>query len=246
MTNSPATLTYTVTPKTTNDCFGDTFNVSVTVDPLGQVTNPGDQEFCNNDNIVIDFSTVNTGGDTTFSWTNSNSAIGLSNSGTGNINVTATNTGNDPIISTVTVTPSFEGCEGTPQTFTITVNPALTMNDPQDMVVCNAELTSIVEFTTTNTGIFTTYSWTNDTPQIGLAAAGSGDLPSFTAINNGTEAIVANIQVTPQFTENSDCDAVSQSFTITVNPKPNISDSLHVICSGEALDGASFDDCFPC
>ena len=109
------------------------------------------------------------------------------------------------------------------------------MNDPQDMVVCNAEITSVVEFTT-NTGVITTYSWTNDTPEIGLAAAGSGDLPSFTAINNGTEAIVANIQVTPQFTENSDCDAVSQSFTITVNPSAQVNEvENQILCNGDQL-----------
>ena len=104
-TNSPAVLTYTVTPTTPDGCIGDPFTVSVTVNPLGQVDNPGDQEFCNNDNISINFTTDNTGGDTTYSWTNTNSAIGLSNSGSGNINVTATNTTNDAITSTVTVTP---------------------------------------------------------------------------------------------------------------------------------------------
>ena len=108
-TNSPAVLTYSVTPTTPDGCIGDPFTVSVTVNPLGQVDNPGDQEFCNNDNISINFTTDNTGGDTTYSWTNTNSAIGLSNSGSGNINVTATNTTNDAITSTVTVTPSFEG-----------------------------------------------------------------------------------------------------------------------------------------
>ena len=52
------------------------------------------------------------------------------------------------------------------------MNPTAEMNDPEDMVVCNAEVTDAVEFTTDNTGGTTTYTWTNDTPAIGLAATG--------------------------------------------------------------------------
>jgi gliding motility-associated-like protein len=42
------------------------------------------------------------------------------------------------------------------------------------------------------------FSWTNDTPSIGLAASGSGNIPSFPAINNGTGKVTATISVTPQ------------------------------------------------
>lgn len=38
------------------------------------------------------------------------------------------------------------------------------------------------------------YNWTNDHPEIGLPASGQGNLPSFTAINNTTSTIVANIR----------------------------------------------------
>ncbi len=41
------------------------------------------------------------------------------------------------------------------------------------------------------------FTWTNDMPGIGLAASGTGDLPAFTAINNGTTPVVATITVTP-------------------------------------------------
>jgi gliding motility-associated-like protein len=42
------------------------------------------------------------------------------------------------------------------------------------------------------------YTWTNDTPSIGLAASGSGNIPSFTAINTGSAPVTATITVTPQ------------------------------------------------
>jgi len=337
-TNSPAVLTYTVTPTTPDGCTGDSFTVSVTVNPLGQVDNPGDQEFCNNDNISINFTTDNTGGDTTYLWTNTNSAIGLSNSGSGNINVTATNTTNDAITSTVTVTPSFEGCEGTPQIFTINVNPAPQLDDPNDQVIFTGESTTAVtltssvngvtyswsaneptgnliglsqssgtsnqipsetlvndtsgpivltytitpilqgvdcdaipeeytitinppvtmlsiddqvvcngddvnvDFESANSGGSTTFEWTNDTPGIGLAASGSGDLPSFTAINNVLSPIVATVTVTPTFENGGiSSEGDSQTFTITVNPSSQVDEvDNQVLCNGDDSDEIIF------
>jgi gliding motility-associated-like protein len=66
----------------------------------------------------------------------------------------------------------------------------------------------------------TTYSWTNDNPSIGLAASGTGNLPAFTAVNNGTTPVTANITVTPS--NASGCTGTPQTFTITVNPSPII------------------------
>lgn len=58
----------------------------------------------------------------TITWTNSNPAIGLAASGTGNIpSFTATNTTSAPITATITVRASKE-CTGADKTFTITVN----------------------------------------------------------------------------------------------------------------------------
>jgi gliding motility-associated-like protein len=66
----------------------------------------------------------------------------------------------------------------------------------------------------------TTYSWTNDNTSIGLAASGTGNLPAFNAINNGTTPVTANITVTP--TSASGCAGTPQTFTITVNPSASI------------------------
>jgi len=62
---------------------------------------------------------------TVYNWTNDKPSIGLAASGTGNIlPFTAINTGTTPVVATITVTPVTGNCAGTPQTFTITVNPA--------------------------------------------------------------------------------------------------------------------------
>jgi gliding motility-associated-like protein len=57
-------------------------------------------------------------------WTNSNSSIGLSASGTGSVpSFTAVNKGNTPQTATITVTPAINGCSGIAQTYKITVLP---------------------------------------------------------------------------------------------------------------------------
>jgi len=59
------------------------------------------------------------------------------------------------------------------------------------------------------------YSWTNNTPSIGLASAGTGNILPFTAINNTSSPIVATITATPVA---GSCVGTPISFTITVNP----------------------------
>jgi len=46
-----------------------------------------------------------------------------------------------------------------------------------------------------------TYNWVNDTPGIGLAASGTGDIASFTAVNTGNSPILATITATPESLE---------------------------------------------
>jgi len=41
------------------------------------------------------------------------------------------------------------------------------------------------------------YKWVNNMPGIGLAASGTGNIPSFTAINTGSSPIIATITATP-------------------------------------------------
>jgi gliding motility-associated-like protein len=61
-----------------------------------------------------------------YSWTNNQPSIGLAASGTGNIlPFTAINNTANPIVATITVTPTAGSCVGAPTIFTITVNPSV-------------------------------------------------------------------------------------------------------------------------
>ena len=222
-----ATGTYSVTVTHAGLCSG-TAAVPVTVNPLGQVNQPASQVVCNNSNTApVTFSTTNTGGGTTtYAWTNSNPGIGLAASGTGNIALfTASNSGTSPVVATVTVTPTYTNaglsCSGPTRSFTITVNPTAQVNQQANQSVCHNTTTTAVIFVTNNNGGTMTYTWTNSSPSIGLAANGSGNIPAFTAINTGTSPVVATIVVTPVFTNGSiGCSGPAMTFTITVKPLP--------------------------
>jgi gliding motility-associated-like protein len=101
--------------------------------------------------------------------------------------------GNYNITYSVNYISSSNNCPIT-QTSTITVNALLTVNAVANQSVCNGSSTAAINFSGTGNAI---YNWTNNTPSIGLAANGTGNIASFTALNSGTAAVTASITVTP-------------------------------------------------
>ncbi|MCO5946867.1 beta-propeller fold lactonase family protein [Mucilaginibacter sp. RT5R15] len=97
-----------------------------------------------------------------------------------------------------------------------TINALPTVNKPGDVTYINGDLTTVINFA----GTGTTFTWTNDKPGIGLPANGTGDIPSFTAVNTGPTAITATIKVTPA--NATGCPGIPQTFTIKVNASPAI------------------------
>jgi len=248
---SPLVATLTVTPLYTYlglPCYGPAETFTITVNPTAQVDDPADQVVCNNENTApVIFTTNRSGGTTTFTWTNDTPGIGLAASGIGDIpSFAAVNPGSAPVTATITVTPRFtyDGhiCDGPAETFTITVNPTAQVNPLADQVLCNASSTATVAFTSDRTGGTATYSWTNDTPAIGLAASGNGDIPSFTTFNSGTAPLVATITVTPFFTNDGhSCAGPSEVFSITVNPDAQVDDPAdQVLCHSEGTAAVVF------
>ncbi|MFZ4522018.1 MAG: GEVED domain-containing protein [Bacteroidales bacterium] len=242
-TTSPVIATITVTPtfeKKGVGCPGSSKTFTITVNPSGQVIDPENQVLCNGVTTAdVIFGTNNTGGVTTYTWENSTTSIGLAASGTGDISAfTAVNTTSAPVVATITVTPHFTSdlltCDGPTGNFTITVNPTGQVDQPSSQVVCNNASTTTVLFTSVNTGGTTTYTWTNDTPAIGLVTSGSGDITAFTAVNLTTAPVIATITVTPHFENGSvTCDGSPKDFTFTVNPSGQVNDPANIVrCNG--------------
>jgi len=223
-TASPsATTSYTVTG-TTSGCTGTAVS-TVTVNPVPVISPISNITACNNSSIAAS-AFVSTPTGATFTWTNSNTAIGLAASGTGNFaSFTATNAGTTPITSTVTVTATLNSCVSVPVSYTITVNPTPTVTVPANIIICNNGTIATTAFTSNVAGA--TYAWTNSNTAIGIGASGAGNISSFTATNTGATAITATITVTP--TANT-CPGTPSSYTITVNPTPIVTVNSPTIC----------------
>ncbi|MEZ5071170.1 MAG: hypothetical protein R2751_09415 [Bacteroidales bacterium] len=165
----------------------------------------------------------------TYAWSNDTPAIGLAANGTGDIpSFTAINTGTAPLIATITVTPTFTNsatsCPGPVKTFTIVVNPTAQVDPVSDILACNAETVNEVVFTTDRSGGVTTYEWTNDNTNIGLAASGTGNLPP-RAVNSGTAPDTARTRWCPSSTaivRDTSKPEIVVHPTAQVNVQPNV------------------------
>ncbi len=250
ITTAPINTTITVIPTFSNggvSCTGPTKSISITVNPTAQVNQPTNFVFCAGTlSTAIPFSSANTIGATTYSWTNDTLGIGLGATGTGNIPVfTPINNTTSPIFATITVTPIFASgstnCTGPSKTFTITVNPIGQVNNVSNIIVCNGDTIPLLSFTTNNIGGITIFNWSNNTPSIGLIASGSNTMPTFTAVNNGTTPISATITVTPQYTNSITCSGTPLSFTIIVNPSAKVTAITNkTVCDGANLSAINF------
>jgi hypothetical protein len=249
-TNAPVTATITVTPSYSNaggTCTGTATTFNITVNPTPTVTSVANQLACNNSTTSATvLSSPATGGTLSYSWKNNQTSIGLASSGNGNIpSFTAKNTGLAPATATITVTPSYSNagatCTGTPFSFSYTVNPIPSVNPVSNQTICNNSSTSAINFSSPNSGTIT-YNWTNNSPFIGLGASGTGNIPSFTGVNNATTPIIATITVTPSYTNGAvSCSGSSTTFTITVNPTSIADDiSNQIICAQSLTNAVNF------
>jgi hypothetical protein len=113
---------------------------------------------CNNGTVptIIFTGTLSTG----YTWTNSNTSIGLAASGTGNIASFVTiNNGTTPVTATITVTPLINGCPGNTETFTILVLPQLGADiDLADIAICQTGIITLNAQITNQNGLVR-YQW---------------------------------------------------------------------------------------
>ncbi len=254
---APVVATIMVYPIFTNSgggpaCEGTPESFTIAVNPTVSANAISNQLVCNNEATTsVTFGvSAHSGGTVSYRWDNDNTAIGLGASGTtsGITSFTATNTGTSPIVANITVTPVFTnssggaGCDGTPTTFSITVNPTAQVNNISSEVVCNGDAATAVTFTTDRTGGTTTYAWSINAA-IGLSpTTGSGNFPSFTAVNTGTSPVTATVTVTPTFTSGGkSCPGPAKTFTITVNPTAQANDpGDRILCWGDASGAINF------
>jgi hypothetical protein len=115
---------------------------------------------------------------------------------------------------TVTVNyTNASSCTGfTAVSNTTTVNTTPAVNAVSNQTVCATNSTAAVNFSSVPAGA--TFTWSNNNTAIGLAASGSGNIPSFVATNSTTSNITGTINITALL--NGCTSPAGANFTITV------------------------------
>jgi len=226
--STTGTVIYSITP-TASGCPGIPVTFTVTVNPNPVVTaTPASQTICSGSTTGIAL-TSNVAG-TTFAWTLTQTGVTGAANGTGtSIAQTLSSTGVVTGTAVYTITPTANGCPGTPITATITVNPIPVVTaTPSTLTICSG---SIASTTLTSTVAGSTFAWTVTQTGVSGATAGSGSTISQTLTATGTTSGTAVYTITPTATG---CPGIPVTFTVTVNPIPvaSATPAVQTICSG--------------
>ncbi len=201
-----------------NGCFySGTYEIqepsAVEITDIGSIS-----DICQGETLTLTSTAQGGTGNRTFSWTGPNGFSSNSpNPSIANATVAATGT------YTLTVTDA-NGCSAQATTDAIVYDtPAVTATSFSQSV-CAGNATTAITFSGA-----ASYTWTNDNTSIGLAASGSGDIPSFTPSNDNNTPETATITITP---EGNGCTGSPIAVTITVNPIPEvtITNNSTVLC----------------
>jgi gliding motility-associated-like protein len=210
VTVSPAvTSTYTVTGTSAGCSASSVSLVTVNAVPSVTVNSPS---MCSGTSAVLNATPSASGG--SYSWTPGGAA-------------TQSVTVSPSASSTYTVTYSLGGCTST-GSGTVTVNPLPVISPVSDIIACVNSTIPASSFLSSPAGA--TYVWGNTNTLIGLAASGSGNVPSFSATNATTSPMVANIEIIPTL---NGCSGPAESYSITINPDPTaVISGGGTICDG--------------
>jgi gliding motility-associated-like protein len=250
---SVAKVEYRIQPRN-GTCTLPTRLVEVLVDPLPRVEAEASQLLvCSGTPFFISFLPKSWGtSPMQLRWTAellSGQATGLTE-GTGPIIApifqTLSNQGTSTARIRYTFFPSFQGCEGVPESIEIAVLPELKLATQQDLVFCPGESVSLPVFSTNLSGTAIAFNWEVSDSSIGIdSSRGSGSqIPSFVAINTGASPKQMRITVTPRIEDPANgitCVGTPSSFLVTVRAALQIQEKLSNYAGyGVSCDG-SFD-----
>ena len=255
--NTPQTVTYTVSPTSgeAGACPGNSFTVSVLVNPQPSITAAQAQTVCSG--TPFNIAPVNsTDGivpsNTKYTWANPvDNPVGSITGQSAQL-VAATSVGqslnnitNAPATITYTVTPIAGTCTGPNFTAVITVNPKPNIN-AQARTICSEETFTVLPVNSAD-GIVpnnTTYTW--NIPVSNPAGAVTGWATQTTAANNISQlltnttnaAATLTYSVIPKSGAAGNCIGSPFNVVVSVNAKPVIGNQTRDICSGSAFSVA--------
>ena len=225
LTNSgttAGTATYTVTPLS-GICAGNTFTVTVTVNPKASVS---DQTTTTCDLVAFSVTPSGVPAGTSYSWStpvySGSVSGGSAQSGQASISQTLNNGGTVPATATYTVTPLTGICNGTPFDVIVTINPSVApiFSDAPTANTCSGfDVTYTVQSGMTN------YAW-NVPGVIGtdytISAGGTGTTSNTVTlkwITAGTKSVTVN------FTNSYNCSSpvpTTSNTIVTTSVAPSV------------------------
>ncbi|QSE96140.1 PKD-like domain-containing protein [Fulvivirga lutea] len=229
LTGGTLNATYVVTPTSADGCAGDSYTITVPVDPepVGAAITRADQCSDVAFSLSPDNITNGLGGTSSYTWVRNPLPAGLTEvaagTGTGNIAETLQNLTGSTLNATYVVTPtSADGCAGDPYTITVPVDP-----EPVGAAITRADQCSDVAFSLSPANILnglggtSTYTWVRNPLPAGLTevAAGTGTGNIAETLQNLTGGTLnATYVVTP--TSADGCAGDPYTITVPVDPEP--------------------------
>lgn len=259
---APAVVKYTITQTYTNskECMLSE-SMEVIVNPAPLVNNIASQTICEGSAATVELATANTGtevkykitvtgGENVEGETGTVTDVASGNWSTGSLTLTAGTT--TPQVLTYTVTPKIGECEGTPVTFTVTVNPSLIINvDKASDVICTGN-TSVVKLTSGVSGVDVLYTITAEmnaniggipAQAITVTSTNGAALDWTTpALTNTTGDLqTAKFTITPSIA--GECAGTPVVFEVVVVPAITLGDidAQSPICSKEGVAAINFE-----
>ena len=250
--NETGAVTIQVIP-TVDGCSGNPVDFIFTVDPTPQIEDKAPAAICSGEEFtIIPLNSCTLGGDivpagTSYTWsvtqiTGTVTGVVSTDTGTGNVIGTITNTSASFGTVEYTVTPtSANGCEGDVFTVTMTVNPEPVVAD-QVHTACSDEALGI-NFNASSSVAAEIYNITalnlnGLTVSAGGAAIANGLLASDLSDDAFTNTSSAPVDVvyTVVPVSGAGCEGDAFTVTVTVNPEPVVADQTLVVCSDELLN----------
>jgi len=225
-------------------------DVILTIKPNISLTSAASKVICTGANVAYTPTSAPAG--TTFSWTatGSSNATGFSSNGNGNINDVLTNT--DPSNNatvTYVITPSQDGCVGTPFNFVVTVNPNPTVTATAPNLIVCSKTSSAITLASAMNGLNYTYTSVvtgEITGNTNRAVASSGSSINDILINSGTTPGTVTYTIIPVSAGN--CAGIPTLITITINPSATLANAgaddaicnanTYILKANEALVGS--------
>jgi gliding motility-associated-like protein len=227
------TVTYTVTPSL-NGCTGTAQTVDVLVTPSPVMTNGNTASVCSG--TPLNLNLISSPAGASLSWIASDNPAVQGESLTaqtgGTIDNTLINTSSGVQTVTYTVTPTLNGCTGTPQVITVTVNTAPIYSGPTTGSVCSG---NPANFALGSIPAGATFNWVaTDNTQVTGESVNPQNTTTISDLLgiNGTNTETVIYTVVPSL---GTCPGPPQNISINVNPNPQVSISGdNEICFGES------------